>query len=284
MNRRTLLSLGAWPLTLGLVALLFVVAASAVACGDDDDDSDVDLAGDATESATNSRPGSETATSAATGTSTASRTGTAQATGTVANVPGLAEFKALTYDDAMTDGFTLGKPEAKVTLTMFEDFQCPFCLRFTLTQEPTLIKEYVETGKIKLVFRNLPILGQESALAAVGAECAAQQDRFWQFHKELFVAQAEAGQLTDERINVGRYNQASLQVMAGAAGMDVPLFATCITTDATLNPVRDHVRQAQDLGLRSTPSFTVGTRTITGAPQDAAGWRQLLDEAVKAAN
>lgn len=84
------------------------------------------------------------------------------------------------------DGFAMGSPDAPVVIEVWEDFQCPYCQRFTLEVEPSLVEQYVKTGDVRLVFRNLAFLGNESHWAAVAASLAADQNMFWPFHDYLF--------------------------------------------------------------------------------------------------
>ena len=67
----------------------------------------------------------------------------------------------------LADGYTLGQPDAPVAIEVWEDFQCPFCQRFSVQVKPLIVQQYVETGKASLTFRNLAFLGEESQWAAV---------------------------------------------------------------------------------------------------------------------
>ena len=78
---------------------------------------------------------------------------------------------------AGANGTTLGVENAKVTMEVFEDFQCPHCRDLALNVEPTIIKEYVQTGKVKLVYRHFIVIGPDSAVAGQAAECAAKQNQ-----------------------------------------------------------------------------------------------------------
>lgn len=78
-------------------------------------------------------------------------------------------------------GVTLGNPRARVTVTEFADLQCPYCGNFTMTMLPTLLTEYVEPGKVKLVFEPLSILGRESFTGGQAAIAAADQNKVWGF-------------------------------------------------------------------------------------------------------
>jgi hypothetical protein len=80
----------------------------------------------------------------------------------------------------------LGSPEAPVIVVDFSDFQCPKCARYVKSTEPEIKKEYVETGKIALIFKHFPRLGEDSLSAALTSECANEQGKFWEYHDALF--------------------------------------------------------------------------------------------------
>jgi protein-disulfide isomerase len=114
------------------------------------------------------------------------------------------------------DGFTMGDPDAPVVVEVWEDFQCPYCQRFTYEIEPALVESYVQTGDVLLVFRNLAFLGDESHWAAVASSLAADQNMFWPFHDYLFAnfSGNESGGFHIDR----------LLEMAEAAGLDMDRF------------------------------------------------------------
>ena len=177
---------------------------------------------------------------------------------------GKAEFP---YD--MVNGTKVGKDDAPIKLVQFEDFQCPFCLQYTSEDEPTLINEYVKTGKMQIEFRHLTVLGAESLAAAKAGECAAEQNKFWQYHNELFLTQAKAGQATSERVNVGRFSDDNLKSYARDLGLDTTKFNSCFDSPATLEAVQNDLREATSFGIRSTPGFLINSQPIgSGAPTD----------------
>ncbi len=183
----------------------------------------------------------------------------------------------------LVDGFALGKTGAKLTLAVFEDFQCPFCLRYSALFEPAIVDDYVRTGKVRLEFHQYPIIGQESLQAAVASWCAGQQNRFWQYHKKLYMIQAEAGQLAQEKVEVGRFSEANLRAYAVAVGLAAGQFDACYVSEGALEAVRADIRQAQALGLRGTPSFVLNGKPLaSGSPATVAAWRKLLDDALAA--
>ena len=257
--------MGAWTAfrTIGL-SLILAVAVATFGCGGGDDD-------------TSGAPGTTSATTAA-----ASGTTTRAATRAATTAATPLDFTPLTrtLPPGLADGMALGAKDAKVTVAVYEDFQCPFCLRYSLTLEPVFVDEYVLTGKVRFEFKNFPILGPESVKAAMAASCAAEQNVFWPFHHRLFLEQAKAGQLEAERLNAGRFSDDKLAAYAVEAGAKKEAFDACFADAATVTKLQEAAREAQTLGLRSTPTWVVGTQVLAGGPRDAAAMRKLLDEAL----
>ena len=189
--------------------------------------------------------------------------------------------KALRIDipRELVDGASYGKSDAKATLQLFEDFQCPFCLRFTIAFESVFL-EYAKGGKLRLEFKHFTILGPESVRAAVAAACAAKQSVFWPLHERLFTEQVRAGQLTKEQLNVGRFSDANLAQYAQDAGADKTAFVACFADSATLALVQDDVRAATSLGIRGTPGLVLNGKVVP-TPTDLTALRRLLDDATK---
>jgi protein-disulfide isomerase len=205
-------------------------------------------------------------------------TATATATPTPEDI--LAAYAAMAIPAGLADGDTLGPREAPITVALFEDFQCPFCLAFNLQFEETFI-EYAAAGKIHLQFRHFVILGPESIAAARAAVCVAEQDVFWPFHNRLFLEQAKAGQLTSERLNVGRFSDANLRTYAAEAGAELEAFDACFAGAGALARIQADVNEARTLGLRGTPSMVIDGVPVT-TPRDLASLRQTLDRAIEA--
>ncbi len=180
----------------------------------------------------------------------------------------------------LADGYALGDPNAPLTITVHEDFQCPHCLNYTATVEPTVIADYVVSGKVRIVFRHFPILGVESVAAAVAADCAAQQDRFWEMHYQLFLIEARAGQLTNEKTNIGRFSDNALAGIAETVGLDPAEFAACYADDATLETVAGDADAARSVGITGTPGVLFNGTPIGGNPGTLDNWRLLIDSAL----
>jgi protein-disulfide isomerase len=183
----------------------------------------------------------------------------------------------------MFNGTKIGLDTAPIKLTEYEDFQCPFCLHYSANQEPTLINEYVKTGKLQIDFQNLPLLGKgESVQAAVGAACAADQNLFWQYHNVLYDVQAKAGQgdAGGEKIDVGRFSNSNLKQYASDAGLDRTKFDSCFDNSSDkIAQIADQQRTAKAFGIQGTPSFLINGQPIgTGTPSTVDDWRKALDQ------
>ena len=177
----------------------------------------------------------------------------------------------------MAQGNKLGNDNAPIKLIEFEDFQCPYCLRYSITQEPTLISEYVKTGQLQITYQTLPILGDESVNAAEAAQCAADQDEFWQYHNLLFLTQAQAGQSSNEQRQVGRFSGDNLKSMATTLGLDRAAFDSCYDSGKYEQLIEDQYQQAHDYGLTGTPGFVINGKPLgSGVPPSLDYWRQLF--------
>ena len=181
------------------------------------------------------------------------------------------------------------RANVSIKLTQFEDFQCPFCLRYTSADEPTIVEEYVKTGKVQLIYEHFPGLGFESVRAAGAAQCAADQNLFWKYQNLLFLTQAKAGQLDNEKLQVDRFSDDNLKGYASRVGADRAKFDACVDSDTHITLVQDQQRRARSLGITGTPGFLINGQPFgAGAPGTLEGWRKLLDDAgeqiAKAAN
>jgi len=151
-----------------------------------------------------------------------------------------------------------GDPSAPVKLEVYADFQCPACGNYAREIEPLVIQNYVDTGKVYLVFHNYAFIDhnsgkRESHLAAEAVLCAADQGAFWKYHAILFANQ------TGE--NVGDFTEKRLVAFAEKLGLDVPTFQQCLNSGKHTQRVTDEYDQGQTAGVDSTPSFFInGTR------------------------
>ncbi len=157
---------------------------------------------------------------------------------------------------AVRDANVLGDRNAKVSIVEFADFQCPFCARHHIQVAPTLIEGYVKTGKANFVYKHLAFLGPESVYAAVAAECAADQGKFWEYHDYLFEHQKGENQ--------GAFKQDKLIAFGKALNLDMTRFEKCVTNQETIARVQADSEEAQKFGVASTPTFFVNGRPLVG--------------------
>lgn len=183
----------------------------------------------------------------------------------------------------MQNGTKLGKDDAPLKLVSYEDFQCPFCLQYTATQEGELIEKYVKTGELQLEFRHLAQLGAESVRAAIASQCAADQNRFWEYQNKLFRVQAEAGQFKSEKKDAGRFSDSNLKGYAKELKLQSDTFDKCLDTSQHLDQVQQQLLDARAQKITATPGFVInGSPLGNGAPATVDGWKLIFDQ-VKAA-
>lgn len=152
---------------------------------------------------------------------------------------------------------SLGEDDAPVVMVMYSEFQCPFCGKFARDTEPELVERFVDEGILRIEWRDLPYLGEESLTAAAAGRAAADQDAFWPFAARLYADQAppNSGTLTADHL-VG---------VAQELGLDGQRFRTVMDDDATLDAVEADVAGAVELGVNGTPTFFVNGQVIVGA-------------------
>jgi protein-disulfide isomerase len=175
----------------------------------------------------------------------------------------------------LADGLALGAATAPLTIDLWSDFQCPACGVFTKTIEPSLVRDYVVPGKVRLVYHDLSFLGTESMNAAIAARVAAQSGRFWQFHDYLFANQRGEQQ--------GAFAQPRLEAIATAIGLELDTFRA-----GQRDPqIRQQVQQAQAAGtaagIAQTPTIVVGSQKFAGVPRTYADLKAAIDQALEQA-
>jgi protein-disulfide isomerase len=161
----------------------------------------------------------------------------------------------------LVDDRAVGAADAAITIELWEDFQCPACGLFSRSTEPSLLEQYVATGKVRLVYRDMAFLGQESIDAAVGARAAQQLlggDGFWRFHDLLFHNQ--------DGENEGAFARSVLADMAVSLGIDRDAFLAALDDPALIGAVEAETRAGAQAGVTSTPTLDINGRRAVGAP------------------
>lgn len=180
-------------------------------------------------------------------------------------------------DPAQGARFALGREDAPVVVVDFSNYLCPHCQNHALNVLPRLKAEYIDTGKVRYLFRDFPFPGQANVIrAGEAAACAAEQGRYYEYHEVLFRAAAGWGSLSGEALD--RY----LVDLAGQTGLDTKAFAQCLASGKHREGVLADQKLATDLGLTGTPTFFIAGEKRTGfLPYEE--WKALLDKALEKA-
>jgi len=186
-------------------------------------------------------------------------------------------------DMKLGDVATKGEATAPVTLVEFSDYHCPYCKRHATTVLKQLEENYIDTGKLRFVMREMPIpnLHPRAEAAAVAVLCAGEQGDYWGMHDALFNDQKSK---TDE----------AFKAMAESIGLDEAEFSSCLASDKFDAQIKADQAEARKLGISGTPSFVIGltdpkdssvvhlSKFIRGA-QPYANFSSAIDDLLKTA-
>ena len=151
-----------------------------------------------------------------------------------------------------------GDKDAPITIIEFSDFQCPFCARFHVQTLPLLLENYIDTGKVKLVYRDFPIqnIHPNAMPAAAAAECAHEQEKFWEFHDKLFENQNQWNSLeAADAISV--FSQYAFEIE-----LNQEQFDSCLTSGKYVNEIRKDLDDGREYGVTGTPGFFIGSEDL----------------------
>jgi protein-disulfide isomerase len=173
----------------------------------------------------------------------------------------------------------LGSESAPVIIIEFGDYQCPFCQRWNLQTKPLLEQEYIDTGKVKLIYIDLPIVGIDSQNAHESSYCANEQGMYWQYHNHLYKNQGHE--------NDGWARAEKLKDLAAQLpGLDSAKFNECLDSNKYENRVKENKNVATKSGARSTPSFIIigpdGTGTQISGAQPYSTFQSVIEEKLRA--
>lgn len=162
-----------------------------------------------------------------------------------------------------------GPEEANLVIVEFSDFQCPFC-----KQAQPIIKKIRDEypDNVKIIYRDFPVMSShpQSLNAAIAAECASEQDMFWQYHDELFANQAN---LSD----------ANLKLIAQNLNLDTQAFNNCLDSQRFKNEVLDDLQDGIKAGITGTPTFFINGSKVPGViPYE--NFKQLIDGIIEYEN
>ena len=158
----------------------------------------------------------------------------------------------------------LGSESASITIVEFGDYQCEACYHWFHNTRDTLIDNYIETGKAKLVFVDLPFLGRDSPKAAQASYCAEDQGKYWEYHTMLYTFQ-------DGPPDSGWADRDRLNSFAFSLDMNMDEFNDCVDSSKHQKRVKANYNEAVKHGVQQTPTFIIisldGTTKKLGGAQ-----------------
>lgn len=170
-----------------------------------------------------------------------------------------------------TDRNTRGSTDAPVTITEYMDYLCGYCARHTVTTARLIDEEYVKSGQVQVVAKQMPVHGELAVKAAEAAFCAADQDAFWEYHdglmESLYNGQPLAAQAD------------GLTQLASELGLDQAAFSTCLDEGKYTEEVENEAVEGQQEGVQGTPTFFVNDLQVVGA-QPYEAFAAAIEEAL----
>ena len=160
------------------------------------------------------------------------------------------DSKLLTTSKLIENGSPiLGDSNAAITILEWGDYQCTFCYKFHQNTLDIIEEDFIKTGKVKMVFKDFPLNGPDSFLAAEAAYCAEDQGKYWQYHDELY--KNWGGERT------GWITRESLDMFAMTVGLNLDEFNTCLDNQKYQSRVSVLHEFGKEIGIDATPSFLV---------------------------
>ena len=168
-----------------------------------------------------------------------------------------------------------GSDSAQINIVEFGDFQCPFCEKFFQETEPQLMKDYINTGKVKFYFEGIEFVGPDSITLGQGSWCANEQGKYYEYHDQIYSNQGRenSGWGTPDKVKV---------LAAGISGLDTKKFNDCLDSKKYESQVQDLTLFAQKIGVTGTPTNFIGNYqkgyiSVVGAqPYDV--YKQIIDK------
>ena len=167
----------------------------------------------------------------------------------------------------------LGSPNAQITMVEFGDYQCTNCNRYFKNTEHLILKNYVETGKLKITFVDFAFIGPDSISAAQAVHCANDQGKYWEYHDETY------SNWNGE--NTGLASSDNLKKFASNIGLDQKAFKQCLDGNKYAQKVKTNFDLGKQLGVSGTPTFFIidseGKAVRIVGAQPYSTFAQVLD-------
>lgn len=164
----------------------------------------------------------------------------------------------------------LGNPQAPVSIIEFYDFQCGYCKIFAEDTLPQIINNYIKSGKVKFIFKDFSILGEDSKTAAIAANCAFEQNKFLEFHDGLYSLKNENEIFSDKNI----------LALAQKLNLNIFKFNNCIGLQKNKELVEEDIKEGKLSGVRGTPTIFINGIKISGA-QSFSSIAQIIEQELK---
>jgi protein-disulfide isomerase len=162
--------------------------------------------------------------------------------------------------------YSLGRSDAPLTLLEFTDYQCPYCRRFQAEAWPLIKKNYIDTGKLRFIVRDLPLQFHSSALpAAEAAHCAGEQGKFWEMHHALLTG--------DDPLANGGIDRRATQL-----GLDLERLHACTRANRYESAITRNMAAAEALHVNGTPAFVLGRMANGGLEGQLVSGAQPYEE------
>ena len=142
-----------------------------------------------------------------------------------------------------------GSDDAKISIVEFGDYQCTFCYKFHQNTLNVIETQYIDTGKVNFVYRDFPLNGHDSILAAEASYCANDQGRYWEYHDMIFT------NWTGE--NTGWITESLLLDIASSMNLNIAEFDDCLNQHTHYQKVIDNENYAKQIGINATPSILI---------------------------
>lgn len=160
-------------------------------------------------------------------------------------------------DTAGFRGYLLGSDSAKVEITEYADYQCPFCQTFDELQFPTIRQRLIDAGRLRWRYRDFPLQQHPfSRLAAHSAACADEQGKYWEQHRRIYEGQQDWAESSDAAPAFRRYAQLN--------GLDLARYDACMKSAKYAGRIQGSYDEGVRAGVNSTPTLLIGGRLYQG--------------------
>jgi len=178
------------------------------------------------------------------------------------------------HPSALNGSPLLGSPDAPITMVEYGDYQCSNCQRFATQVKPLIIENYINSGKVKLIFKDFTIYGNDSVNGAIATHCASEQNKFWEMHDFIYQNQ--------KAVNSGWLSEDSIKKLASGIGLDMQQFNACFDGKRYTQRVTENFNDGKAAGVKGTPTFIIidgkGQIVTVAGAQPFNTFKQVLDK------